>query len=33
MEFFRAGFAGEELNMELLGIESIADYLISGTGV
>jgi CO dehydrogenase maturation factor len=33
MEVFRAGFAGEELNMELPEIESIANFLISGTGV
>jgi CO dehydrogenase maturation factor len=32
-EVFRAGFAGEELNMELPEIESIANFLISGTGV
>jgi CO dehydrogenase maturation factor len=30
MEVFRAGLAGEELNIELLEIESIADFLVSG---
>lgn len=30
MEVFRAGFAGEELNVELPEIESIADFLASG---
>jgi CO dehydrogenase maturation factor len=32
MEVFRAGFAGEELNVELPEIESIADFLVSGVG-
>lgn len=32
LEVFRAGFAGEELNVELPEIESIADFLVSGTG-
>lgn len=31
MEIFRAGFAGEELNVELPEIESITDFLVSGT--
>jgi CO dehydrogenase maturation factor len=30
MEVFRAGFAGEELDVELPEIESIADFLVSG---
>jgi CO dehydrogenase maturation factor len=30
MEVFRAGLAGEELSIELLEIESIADFLVSG---
>ena len=30
MEVFRAGFAGEELNVELPEIETIADFLVSG---
>ncbi|MDD3247221.1 MAG: P-loop NTPase [Methanosarcina sp.] len=30
MEVFQAGFAGEELNVELPEIESIADFLVSG---
>jgi CO dehydrogenase maturation factor len=30
MEVFRAGFAGEELNVELPEIEAIADFLVSG---
>lgn len=29
-EVFRAGFAGEELNVELPEIESVADFLVSG---
>jgi CO dehydrogenase maturation factor len=33
MEIFRAGFAGEELKVELPEIESIAEFLVSGTGV
>ncbi len=31
LEVFRAGFAGEELNVELPEIESIADFLVSRT--
>ncbi|MCO5382840.1 MAG: AAA family ATPase [Methanosarcina barkeri] len=30
LEVFRAGFAGEELNIELPEIESISDFLVSG---
>jgi CO dehydrogenase maturation factor len=32
MEVFRAGLAGEEMNVELPEIEVIANFLISGTG-
>lgn len=31
LEFFQAGFSGEELNVELPEIESVADFLVSGT--
>lgn len=31
LEVFRAGFAGEELNVEVSEIESIADHFVSGT--
>jgi len=32
MEVFRAGFAGEELNVDLPEIESISDFLVTGIG-